>query len=89
VTKVNFLLLTLVIACALGVITGQHQARKRFIELEVEQDSARKLEEEWTQLQLEQSTWGTHKRVEAVASRQLGMKMPDPASTVVISVDAP
>ena len=83
-SKANFLLLALVIACALGVITAQHQARKRFIELETEQDSARKLEEEWTQLQLEQSTWGTHKRVESVASRQLGMKMPDPSTTVIV-----
>ena len=87
-SKVNFLLLALVVACALGVITSQHQARKRFIELEAEQDSARKLEEEWTQLQLEQSTWGTHKRVEAVASRSLGMKLPDPASTVVLTTGA-
>jgi cell division protein FtsL len=87
-SKANFLLLALVITCALGVISGQHQARKRFIELEVEQDSARKLEEEWTQLQLEQSTWGTHKRVEAVASRQLGMKLPDPASTVIVPLEA-
>jgi cell division protein FtsL len=86
--RANFLLLSLVIACALGVISGQHQARKRFIELEGEQDTARKLEEEWTQLQLEQSTWGTHKRVEAVASRQLGMKMPDPGSTVIVPVEA-
>jgi cell division protein FtsL len=84
VTKANFLLLALVITCALGVITAQHQARKRFIELETEQDSVRKLEEEWTQLQLEQSTWGTHKRVESVASRQLGMKMPDPSTTVIV-----
>jgi cell division protein FtsL len=87
--KVSFLLLTLVIACALVVITGQHQARKRFVELEVEQDAARKLEEEATQLTLEQGTWGTHKRVEAIASRQLGMKLPDTASTVVVAVDAP
>jgi cell division protein FtsL len=88
VSKLNFVLLALVVACALGVITSQHQARKRFIELEAEQDSARKLEEEWTQLQLEQSTWGTHKRVEAVASRSLGMKLPDPASTVVLTTGA-
>ena len=87
-SKLNFVLLALVVACALGVITSQHQARKRFIELEAEQDSARKLEEEWTQLQLEQSTWGTHKRVEAVASRSLGMKLPDPASTVVLTTGA-
>ena len=86
-TRANVLLLMLVVACALGVITSQHQARKRFAELETEQESARKLEEEWTQLQLEQSTWGTHKRVEAVASRQLGMRAPDPSSTVVLRVE--
>jgi cell division protein FtsL len=88
VSRVNVLLLAMVVACALGVITSQHQARKRFIELEAEQDSARKLEEEWTQLQLEQSTWGTHKRVEAVASRQLGMRPPDASSTVVLRLEA-
>jgi cell division protein FtsL len=87
VTRLNFILLLLVIACALGVITSQHHARKRFIELESEQSTAKKLEEEWTQLQLEQSTWGTHKRVESVASRQLGMKLPDPGSTVVVTLD--
>jgi len=86
--RLSALLLALVVASALSVITSQHQARKRFIELEAEQDSARKLEEEWTQLQLEQSTWGTHKRVEAVASRQLGMRAPDPSSTVVLRVEA-
>ena len=87
-SKVNVLLLVLVVACALGVITAQHQARKRFIELEGEQESARKLEEEWTQLQLEQSTWGTHKRVEAVAARQLGMRLPGPESTVILRLEA-
>jgi len=88
VSKVNVLLLMAVVACALGVITSQHQARKRFIELEGEQESARKLEEEWTQLQLEQSTWGTHKRVEAVASRQLGMRQPDASNTIILRVEA-
>jgi cell division protein FtsL len=88
VSKANFLLLAAVIACALGVITAQHQARKRFIELEAEQDAGRKLEEEWTQLQLEQSTWATHKRVEAVASRQLGMRAPETPSIVVLPLEA-
>jgi len=86
-TRLSAILLVLVIACALGVITSQHHARKLFIELESEQAAATKLAEEWTQLQLEQSTWGTHKRVESVASRQLGMKLPDPASTVVITLE--
>ena len=87
-TRVGFLLLAGLVVSALGVITSQHQARKRFIELDNEQGTARRLDEEFTQLQLEQSTWATHKRVEAVASRQLGMKTPDAGSTIVVSSQA-
>lgn len=87
-TRLNVALLVLLVACALGVITSQHQARKRFIDLEAEQASARKLEEEFIQLTLEQSTWATHKRVESVAARQLGMKLPDPQTTVIVTAEA-
>ena len=82
--RVNALLLAALIACALGVITSQHHARKLFADLDAEQASARKLGEEWTQLQIEQGTWATHKRVEAVASRQLGMRFAEPDTTVII-----
>ena len=85
--RVNAMLLALVVACALGVITSQHQARKLFAGLEAEQAAARKLGEEWTQLQIEQSTWATNKRVEAVASKQLGMRLPDAATTVIVKAD--
>ena len=83
------ILLLLVIACALAVITSQHRARKLFIELESEQATAKKLDEELTQLQLEQGTWATHKRVEAVAASRLGMRLPDAASTVIVTIDGP
>ncbi len=85
--RLNILLLIAVIACAIGVITSQHQARKRFVELESEQGSARKLSEEWTQLQLEQSTWATNKRVAAIAQSQLGMRLPDPSTTTVLTME--
>jgi cell division protein FtsL len=84
VARLNALLLVLAVACALGVITSQHKARKLFAELDAEQSTAKKLDEEWTQLQLEQGTWATHKRVEEVASRQLGMRFTDPGSTVIV-----
>jgi len=87
VTRTNLLLLVAVVGCALGVITSQHQSRKLFIELEGEQVQAKKLDEEWTQLQLEQSTWATNRRVEGVASRSLGMRLPDPAHTVIVTVE--
>ena len=87
--RLNVLLLAFAIACALAVITSQHRARRVFSELEGAQAVAQKLNEEWTQLQLEQSTWATNKRVEAVASRRLGMRLPDPATTVVITLEKP
>jgi cell division protein FtsL len=86
--RANALLLLVVVACALGVITSQHRARKLFNDLEQEQAAAKRLDEEFTQLQLEQGTWATHKRIEAVASRGLGMRLPDPSNTVVITVRA-
>ena len=86
--RLNFVLLALVIACALGVITAQHQARKRFIEIETAQAAAKKIAEEWTQLQLEQSTWATHQRVATIASSQLGMRLPDPSTTTILTLEA-
>ena len=82
--RLNLLLLAIAIACALAVITSQHRARKLFSELEGAQAAAQKLNEEWTQLQLEQGTWATNKRVESVASKRLGMRQPDASTTVVI-----
>ena len=88
-SRVNALLLVFLVACALAVVTSQHQARKLFIDLEAEQGAAKRLEEEFTQLQLEQSTWATNKRIEALASRSLGMRAPDPTTTVVVTLEAP
>ena len=76
VAKINVLLLCLAIACALGVVTSQHKARKLFVELQKEQELARQMEVEWGQLQLEQSTWAMPTRVEKVAGRQLQMQLP-------------
>jgi len=81
--RVNVLLLAVLIACALGLVTSQHQARKLYVELQKEQALAKQLEVEWGQLQLEQSTWATHARVERLATRSLGMGVP-PASRVQV-----
>ncbi len=69
-TRLNLLLVVVLTACALGLVTSQHQARKLFGELEQEQ-------EEYGQLQLEASTWAVHARVERIAGRQLHMRVPD------------
>lgn len=78
-TKVHLLLLVVVIACALGVVTSQHKARKLFVELQNEKDRAQQMEVEWGQLQLEQSTWAMPARVEKIASMKLQMQLPKSA----------
>jgi cell division protein FtsL len=76
VVKLNLILFAAVVVCALMLVTSQHQARKLYIALQKEQDLAKQLEIEWGQLQLEQSTWATHARIEKIASQSLGMRMP-------------
>ena len=85
-TRLNILLILIVIACALSVVTSQHKARKLFMELERKQERARQLAVEWGQLQLEQSTWAMRARVEKIATKQLLMKVPDASKIKVISL---
>jgi len=85
VNRVNAFLLAALVACALGAVTSQHSARKLFIELQAEQDQSRKLQEEYTQLTLEQGTWSTNKRIEKIAAQSLGMRLPDAKNTVVLA----
>jgi cell division protein FtsL len=89
VTKLNIFLTLIVIACALGVVTSQHKARKLFMELEKEQEQAGRLAVEWGQLQLEQSTWAMRARIEKIATKQLLMKVPDGSQIKVISLMEP
>jgi cell division protein FtsL len=77
VAKLNLLLLAVLVACALGLVTSQHKARKLFSDLEREHNRARELDIEQGQLQLEASTWGLHQRVQKIATSALGMRTPD------------
>jgi cell division protein FtsL len=79
--RLNLLLLATLVACALALVTSQHQARKLYVELQKEQERARQIDVEWGQLQLEQSTWATPARVEKLATHSLGMQVP-PSSRI-------
>ncbi len=82
--RLTFILLALLMACALGVVTSQHKARKLYGELEKEQTVAKQLDVEWGQLQLEQGTWATHARIERIATRDLNMRVPSAARVEVV-----
>ena len=65
-----------VLGSALGVVYAKHEARSRFNELQKLTQQRDDLDIEWGQLQLEQSTWATHGRVERVARDELRMVIP-------------
>ena len=88
--RLNLILLAVLTACALALVTSQHQARKLYVELQKEQELARQYEVEWGQLQLEASTWAMHSRVEKIAAQALGMRVPPPGRVQVVPpVSAP
>jgi len=76
-TKLNLILFFALILTALGTVTAQHKSRKLYVELQQQQDHATQYGVEWGQLQLEQSTWAMHSRIEQIASQQLHMQVPD------------
>ncbi len=87
--KLNLLLMMIAAACAMGVVTSQHKARKLFVDLQQEEAQAKQMEVEWGQLQLEQSTWAMHARIEKISSSYLQMRVPDPAKIQIVPLQAP
>lgn len=85
--RVNLFLFAALVACALALVSSQHQARKLYVQLEKEQELAKQLEVEWGQLQLEQSTWAMHARIERIATRQLNMRVPPPSRVQVVPLE--
>ena len=69
-TRLNLLLGLLLVVSALSLINSQYQARRLFIEIERAKTLSQQYEVEWTQLKLDQSTFGKHARIEAVASAE-------------------
>lgn len=86
-TRLNLILFFTLIAVALGVVTSQHKARKLYFELEQQQELTKKYETEFGQLQLEQSTWAMHSRIEELATKRLQMQVPDAKRIQVISLE--
>jgi len=70
------LLVAAVLASALAVVWVRHESRKLFVTLQGLERTRDARNVEWGQLQLEQSTWATHGRIESLARKRLGMELP-------------
>jgi len=84
-TRINTLLLVLLVVSALALVSAQYRARQRFVDLETAQDNARKLEVQWNQLQLDQATWSKHALIDTAARHDLNMVPVTPALTLYVS----
>ncbi|HXU51876.1 MAG TPA: cell division protein FtsL [Casimicrobiaceae bacterium] len=87
-TRVNLVLLAVLVACALSLITARHQSRKLFVTLERAQAEGRAYDVEYGKLLLEQSTWGMPARVEKIARENLKMQLPDASRIEVVTTGA-
>ncbi|HUO82679.1 MAG TPA: cell division protein FtsL [Gammaproteobacteria bacterium] len=71
-------------ASGIACVYAKHESRKLFVELQRLEAARDELNIDWGRLQIEQSTWSTHGRVEALAREQLDMSTPGPAELVVV-----
>lgn len=70
------LLVLSVFVSGLYVVISQHQSRKMFVEIQSLEKRQDRLNEEWTRLLLEQSTWATDSSIERVSRNELDMIPP-------------
>lgn len=85
--RINLILFVLVVAMALGVVTAQYSARKLYNALDEQAQLTRRYMTEYDQLQIEQSTWAMHSRLEQFAGSRLHMRVPGTPQTRVVTLD--
>lgn len=78
------LLVMIMLASAISVIYVKNYERQLFSQYEYSQRDAQKMHVEWGQLLLEESTWATPARVQALAKRHFGMQVPKPGNSFMV-----
>ena len=78
------ILFSLMLASAILLVYSKHQSRKSFVELQQLKYEVDALNTEWGQLQLEQSAWSGHGRIERIARNRLSMIVPQSGDVVFV-----
>ena len=82
-----FVFAVVCVLSSMALVFTKHESRKLFVELEGLTHERDELNIEWGQLQIEQSTWATHARIEMVATDDLSLVRP--ASTEIYVIERP
>ena len=80
----TFVFAVVCVLSAIALVYTKHESRKLFVELEALTQERDELNIEWGQLQIEQSTWAQHARIEKVATDDLALVRPAAADIYVI-----
>lgn len=87
-TRLNVILFFALILSGLGLVSSQHKARNLYFSLEQLNQVEKQYQQEYGQLQLEQSTWAMQSRIEQVATQQLQMQVPEAARVQVVTLES-
>lgn len=85
--QVSFTAIVVAALCfcsALAVAFSKHLSRQAYVELSMNQQVIDALDVQWSQLQIEESTFSEHGLVEETASERLGMSYPGLEGSVMI-----
>ena len=83
-TRINLVLLFVVVLCAMSVVRAQYQGRRTFAALDVAQQRAEQLQMDKDRLQVEYRAMSAPGRIEQIARTQLDMRPITAARTVFV-----
>lgn len=75
--RLVILLLLLNMLSGLAVVQAKHEGRALQNDLQTKRLDRDRIETEWSQLQLEESAWANHGRIDEIARDRLGMQEPE------------
>ena len=73
-----------VVASGIWIVEVEHRSRQLFIENEALNRELDRLQTDWGRLQIEQGTYATHSRIEALARQRLQLTVPSRDQLVVV-----
>jgi cell division protein FtsL len=73
-----------VVASGIWIVEMEHRSRQLFIEAEALNRELDRLQTDWGRLQIEQGTYATHSRIEALVRQRLQLTVPSGDQLVVV-----
>lgn len=77
--------LLLAVSTAIAIVGSTHESRSYYARLQETEAQRWYLEEEYSRLLLEQSTWASHNRIESEAQARLGLAAPGLEQTRLVA----